>query len=156
LDFGNYKGLSEDGYRLTGGFVMDKITIDVDKDLDLATYTINGELLYSELRSAVVDYYNGKLTKYIIWDFSGSNLTQYITGMKAWDLASLVTRLGKARPGGFDLLIVSGVTQYGIARMYTSFIEITGHNSSILKAMVFTSKDLAIEWIRKKEAIKSN
>jgi len=135
---------------------MEKITIEIDKDLDIAIYTLRGDLLYSELRAAVVDYYNGKPTKYTIWDFSASNLAHYVTGIEARELASLVTRLGKARPGGFDMIIVSGVLQYGIARMYTSYADTTRHDSSLLKAMVFRAKDLAMEWIRKNEGTKSS
>jgi hypothetical protein len=130
---------------------MEKITIETDKDLDVAIYTLKGDLLYGELRSAVVDYYNGTLTKYTIWDFSESNLAQFITGMEAWDLASLVTRLGKARPDGFDLIIASGVIQSGIARMYNTFFNIVGRGSTKLKAMLFPTKGLAMDWIRKNE-----
>jgi hypothetical protein len=127
---------------------MEKITIEIDKDLDMATYTLNGELLYSELRAAVVDYYNGKLTKYTIWDFSESNLAQYISSIEAIELASLVDRLGKARPGGVDLIIISGLLQYGIARIYTLYADATRHNPSLLRAMVFRDKNQALKWLR--------
>ena len=130
---------------------MEKITIELDKNLDVAIYTIRGALTYSEFRSAVVDYYKGKLTKYTVWDFSESNLAEFITGIEAWDLASLVSRLSKARPGCYDLLIFSGTLQYGIARMYVTFLNIIEHDSPKPKTMLFSEKSQSMDWIRKNE-----
>jgi hypothetical protein len=131
---------------------METITFELDQALDLALFTIHKTATYTELRNAILGYYNGKLTKYTVWDFSGSNLAKYVTGVEARELALLVTKLGKARPGGFDLIVVSDMLQYGVARMYTAYADITRHESSVLKALMFRSKELALNWLRDNES----
>ena len=135
---------------------MEKITIEIDKDLNAVIYTLKGEVYYTELRAAIVDYYKGKLTKYTLWDFSGSNIAKYTSVLEARELGALVNKLGKARPGGFDLLVVSDMLQYGLARMYAAYAEITNRDSAGLKAMVFREKGLALEWIRRNEITKKD
>jgi hypothetical protein len=132
---------------------MNKIPHELDKGLDLALYTIGEDIFYSDLRAAVVDYYNGKLTKYTLWDFSRSNLAGYVSGVEARELASLVTRLGVTRPAGsVDIIVVASILQYGVARMYTSYADVVRHDSSLLKALVFRDKAQALQWVRDNEA----
>jgi hypothetical protein len=134
---------------------MNKILQELNQDLDLAVFTIGEEIFYSDLRDTILSYYKDKLTKYTLWDFSKSDLANFVSGVEARELASLVTKLGVARPSGsFDLIVVNGVLQYGVARMYTAYADVVRQDSSILRALVFREREQALQWLIENEAKK--
>ena len=130
------------------------IEIEIDKELDMTVFTVAGEIPFTRVLGAVKEYYKGKLTKYTLWDFSGADLAKYFTGAEARELGSLVSVYGKNRPGGFDLIIVTGLLPFGLARMYAAYADMSRHDPLALKAMVFRSKGAALDWVRKNETLK--
>ena len=133
---------------------MGNITSELDKELDLAVFTFAGDMGYGQILETIRGYYSGKLTKYAIWDFSGSAVLKLYFGSRVKELAKAGTEFFKAhpRPGGFDLIIVSDVLQYGLARMFASYAEITDQGLPTTKIMAFYSKEKALKWIRENEA----
>jgi len=46
---------------------MGEIITTVDKKLDIASFTLEGEVSCAEICAAIESYYKGTLTKYTIW-----------------------------------------------------------------------------------------
>jgi hypothetical protein len=130
---------------------MAKITLQYDKVLDAVMYTIEGDLEYSELAEAINEYYKGTMTKYTVWDFSAANLRFLDEETKK--LAVQVCALGKARRGGYDLLVVSGVLKYALARVYAVYSELTQKDPGCLKPVIFRTKEDALAWINRNSIV---
>jgi hypothetical protein len=134
---------------------MSTITVARDKELDLAAYTIEGELTYAELKAAIRQYYEGPLTKYTLWDFSGSDVNK-ITTDDVRNFGVQVREAGKARAGGTDLIVVAGLLKFGLARMYSAYTSLTSAEADPLTTMVFRTKDDALAWLTWKRAEEKN
>ena len=125
---------------------MSSITISIDKELDITTYTIEEDATYLDIHDAIDDYFKDIPTKYTIWDFS--KLKKHLTSDEVRMLAEQVGTLGKDRKEGGDLIIVPNILQYGLARMYTAYIETVKKSPAAFKTLVFRKKEDAMDWIR--------
>ena len=132
---------------------MGNVRVEIDKNLDITIHTLEGAVTYTETRDAIDKYYKGTLTKYTIWDFSKASQNIQFTFDELRALGSQTSKLGKARPEGYDLIIVSNVLDYGFARVYSGYSQVVQTDGA--KAMVFHSREEALKWIIEKEAFKS-
>ncbi|MBN1824020.1 MAG: hypothetical protein JW803_06860 [Endomicrobiales bacterium] len=131
---------------------MGNIGVTHDKEFDIAIYTLEGDVTYADIRDAIDEYYDGKLTKYTLWDFSMMDLPKNFTGEHARLLGGQVNTLGKERPeGAVDLIIVPDIVQFGLARVYAAYSEFFGDKPGTLKTMIFRKKDDALRWVRGNE-----
>ena len=48
--------------------------VTYNHELDLAIYTFGGEIVFDDVFEAIRQYYQGKLTKYTLWDFSAAEV----------------------------------------------------------------------------------
>ena len=127
------------------------ITLVYSKELSAAIYTIEGDVDYSEIRDMVTKYYQGDLTKYTIGDYSKANPDKHLTSEQTKLLGFQMGALGKARPNGYDLIVVPGLLQYGIARMYSGYAQIISQDKNKLQTKVFRTKEDAVAFIRENE-----
>jgi len=122
-----------------------------NKELDAAIYTIEGDVEYTEIRDAIDNYYRGMITKYTIWDYSKASPGKHLTGDDTRKIGLQVHALGKARPDGVDLIVVPGIVQYGIARIYYGYADML--SASKLKTHIYRNMKDALEFIRKNETL---
>ena len=126
---------------------MATLKVFTDKELDVAEYKFEGELVYSELRDAIMHYYNGTPTKYTVWDFTNTDVKK-IRNNELMQIGNQVSQGGKTRDKCYDVIIVPGLIHYGLARIYASYAEAIQKKSDALKTMVFRSREQAFVWIR--------
>jgi hypothetical protein len=127
---------------------MGTITVSVDQEWDIAIYTLEGDITYSEIRDAIDQYYRGMLTRYTLWDFSAVVFEQELTSQEIQQLARQVSAAGDVRRGGFDVIVVPSILKYGLARMYAAYTEYTQKDPEVLRTLVFYTKDAALSWIK--------
>ena len=127
------------------------IKVILDKELDAAIYTVEGDVEYSEICDVINKYYKGPLTKYTIGDYSKANPGKHLTAEETKQLGLQVQTLSNARPNGFDLLVVPGIVQYGVARVYRAYSEFTGTNTPKLTLKIFKKLEDAVAFIRQNE-----
>ena len=131
---------------------MATLKVSIDKELDIAEYRFEGEIVYSELRDSIKQYYSGTLTKYTVWDFSATNV-QNVRNSEIMTIANQVSVAGQARDNCFDVIIVSELFKYGLARIYAGYAESIQKNPAALKTMVFRTREHAYDWIRAHESL---
>jgi hypothetical protein len=122
-----------------------KITYFKDKDMSIGVHT--GECGYNEILNGIKLYYEGSATKYAITDFSQA-IALKISGEEVARIADYMRQTSKTRPPrSYDLLIVSGILKFGLARMYTTYLKLNETNDLDLKTEVFRSVEDAVRWI---------
>ena len=126
---------------------MAKIRVTIDKQWDVAVYNFEGDVTFTDVRDAIIEYYNGPLTKYTFWDFSDTNVNK-VSNAELKQLGDLVSKLGSARKGCFDTVVVPGLLKYGMARIYAGYAATLQKDKDALKTLVFKNKDDAFGWIR--------
>ena len=127
-----------------------------DKDMDTVIYAIEGDIEYFEIHDAIEKYYKGSLTKYTIGDYSKANPGKHLTVDELRLLSLQVTALGAARPHGFDLIVAPGILQYGVARIFKAYAEITGKSASNLSLRIFNKMEDALAFIHQNELPNKN
>ena len=115
-------------------------------EFDADIYTFEGELSYKEAHDAVTGYYKGKLTKYVVADFSKAKVDK-LTHWEIRHLAELIQDLGKVRAGCADILIAPGPLLYGLARIYSAYVQPFKHERDALKTLIFRDIKDAMSFI---------
>ena len=128
---------------------MATIKVYFDKELDVAEYKVEGTLTYQELHDAIDQYYKGTLTKYTMWDFTETDAEKFWKN-EVRQIVNQVDSALKARKNCYDLIVVPGLIQFGVAMIYESYIELIHKRTDDVKTMVFRSREDAYAWIRGK------
>lgn len=123
---------------------MGTIETNINKQNDLTTHTVSGEIKAEEIIDKINSYYLGEVTKLILWDFSCA-IIDNIKPKEIAQIAKLTNEFSKNRIGGKTALIVSSDLGYGFCRMYEIHHLIL---ESPLNHMVFRNKAEALEWLR--------
>jgi hypothetical protein len=122
---------------------MGNITVTLNRELDAIIYTLEEGVDYNEIRDMIAEFYKGTLTKYTVWDWTKVQ-KKHLSSEETTKLGQQVSVAGKARAGGYDLIVVPGLLQYGLARIYAVYAGTTA-----LKVNIFRKLDDALDWIRK-------
>ena len=126
---------------------MNKLTLSVNKELDITIYTASGEVNYEEICEVINDHYKGPLTKYVILDYSAPSANSILTPGEVRLLAKLVCEKRKAQPG-YCAFIVSDSVKYERARIFAAHTEVISCDEGGLKTLIFRNMDEAMTWIR--------
>ena len=121
-------------------------------EMNATVYTLNKITSYEEMRDGIDRFYKGEFTKYMILDFT--HLETHLSSEEVMKIGQQMTRLAKTRNRGFDLIVVPGLLQYGLGRMYAAYVE--NISPEALQTKVFRSFDAAIKWINENEIIEKN
>ena len=127
------------------------ITVSRKEELDVLIHTIEGIPVYTEISNAIDSYYKGVLTKYTIWDFSKTDPSTHLTSEETKKLGRQVNLYAGRRPGGVDILVVPGILQYGLARIYQAYSAVMGKDDGKLKAKIFRKYEDGLQFIRRNE-----
>jgi hypothetical protein len=110
----------------------------------LTTFTISGEVTFSEIVEVVESLKNNPPELKVIWDFSHAQPNDSFKAVDMEKIATLVkTNLG-LRSGGRTAYIAKSDTVYGIIRMYKAYLE---YQEIAHEVRVFRQLDEAHQWI---------
>jgi len=121
-------------------------------ELNATVYTLNKITSYEEMRDGIDRFYEGIFTKYMILDFT--DLETHLSSEEVMKIGQQMSKLGKTRKNSFDLIVVPGLLQYGLGRMYAAYVE--DISPEALQTKVFRSFEAAIKWINENEIIEKN
>lgn len=123
------------------------IRISYDKKLDAAVFILEGEISFDEAKNTVLKYYNGPLTKYTLTDISRADPSTHLTTSEIKQIGELVSRLGKARPGGVDIMVIPGIIPFSIARIYQAYADVISSDPDRLTSKIFRTMKEALAFI---------
>ena len=126
---------------------MATISKDINKELNIAIYTVHGVAGYDDIRAEIDKYYSGPLTRYVIWDFSEKGTDVNLKPDEVRKLADAVCAQSKARRGCYDLLVIPNNMQYALVRIFIAYIEINNNQDGDLKTVMFHKTKDAYRWI---------
>jgi hypothetical protein len=126
---------------------MRNVTESRIEELNLVVFTVEPDAVFADMRDAIDEYYHTMLTKYIMVDFS--KVKNHLTSEEIMKIGQQMNVLGRARKGGFDLIVVPSLLQYGLGRMYSAYVEEI--DPQALQTRVFRSKEQAIAWLKVNE-----
>jgi hypothetical protein len=128
------------------------ITIEHNKELNTMIFTIQGDSEYLKIRDAITEYYkNGPLTKYTLWDYTNVTEGKHLSTEESRMIGNHSMSFMHLRPNGFNLIVVPGILQYGLARVYQAFAEKRENDTQKLRTKIFRSKEEAIAFIRQND-----
>jgi ABC-type transporter Mla MlaB component len=122
---------------------MKTISKRVEPENDLTLFFVVGKLTTDELVKAIRDFYDGSITKNVIWDLSRSDLSQ-ISAKDVHQVAALSAEYANRRPSGKTAIIGPDDLTFGLARMY----ELNKKSLDLpFETQSFRSIDDAYGWI---------
>jgi len=102
------------------------IAVSYDKELDVAIYNVEGDIVFSKIRDVLDNYYKGTLTKYTIGDYSIASQHNHLAIEQVKQLGQKVLHSSHTRPKGFDLIVAPSPIQHEFARVIRASSGITG------------------------------
>jgi len=116
-----------------------------DGERDLTVFTAEGVILADDVVQAVDNFYRGKVTLHVLWDFSSADVSQ-ITGTDIERIVQLSVLHGEIRMGGKTAVVATEDLTFGLSRVY-EMIKETEHLP--FQTSVFRSVDEAYAWVSK-------
>ena len=126
---------------------MGRIDTKVDIQKDITIQAVYGEVTADEIRKSVLDYYQGEVTRMILWDFRNASLAR-ITGEELRGLVKLTQQYSQRRSGGKTAGVFSSQADLGVGRMF----EIQrGMDVNKVDHMTFSDIESAYKWLGKQQ-----
>lgn len=121
--------------------------IEIQIKNDVAIFTVTGSLDFQEFMSVYRDFYEGKPTKFVIFDISSGSLENILS--RHVDMVSefLKYNFAKRPAGAKSALVVSGMSDFGMMRMFEIWNEI---KEIELDSKIFYKLKDAFRWISEK------
>jgi hypothetical protein len=98
--------------------------------MDAMVFTVLGSVNYSEISSEIDKYFKGVLTKYTIWNFSKADPKKHLTSDEAQKLGLQVKSYAGKRADTVDILIVPGILQHGLSRIFQAYSAVPGKDGT--------------------------
>jgi hypothetical protein len=115
-----------------------------DPARSLTVLTVSGALTADEVIRALVGFFEGDVTRDLVWDFTGADLSALNrVGMER--IIAVAKDGARLRPDGRTALVVGQNLSFGLARMYELLSEVKGHP---IHHRVFRDKGEALAWLR--------
>src|SRR5450759_581240 len=96
---------------------MGTIDTQIDLEIDLTIHTASGEISADEILRRIRSYYEGQVTRLLMWDLSDADLRS-LSASDVQNMVDLTNSLTAPRAGGKTALVVSTTLAYGMGRMY--------------------------------------
>lgn len=124
-------------------FPMKTIIKRLEPENDLTLFIVVGELTTGELTNTIREFYDGSITRNVIWDLERSDLSQ-INSQDVHQVAALSVDYANRRPSGKTAIVGPDDLTFGLARMY----ELNKNSSDLpFETQSFRSIDDAYAWI---------
>jgi hypothetical protein len=122
------------------------ISTSFDESRNLTVFTAEGNLTFDEQIIVLREFYAGKPTPNVIWDFR-SAVGERISAQEIMKIIEFIKSHGKSRPGGKTALVAGDSLSFGLSRMGQAYAD----NENVPWEMkAFRSMDEAIRWIEEK------
>ncbi len=122
---------------------MDTIETTYDYDRDLTIQKVIGKPTIEEGIKKVEAYYAGKVTKYILWDFTEAD-SSVITNNDLRNIIKILKKYGDLRRGGKTALVFSRLFDFGLGRMFEAFAQM---GAMPFEFRSFRNMEKALEWL---------
>jgi hypothetical protein len=119
------------------------IETHIDLEKDLTIHTVSGEISADDILRKIRSYYEGEVTRLLLWDFSGADLRS-VTASDVRGFADLTNSLSAARAGGKTARVVSTTVAYGLSRMFELS---TDDSDDRIGDRTFHDRKKALEWL---------
>lgn len=96
---------------------MGNIRVQVDTQKNLTVFTVIGEVDAEEIKNEIRKFYEGEVTKYILWELSESDVSK-LTSSDVQNIASTPLKYSKKRIGGKTVIVAPKDISFGLSRMY--------------------------------------
>ncbi len=123
------------------------ITISVDNDKQLTTYTVIGEISFEEVMSTLKQFLEGQPTMNVLWDFRKGSMAQLTSG-DLERIADYAMLHSEKRAGGKTAVVVSRDLEYGLARVLDTLRDI---RKLPYQLEIFRSVEEANQWLDEEE-----
>ena len=124
-----------------------KIEVTIDENLSLTINRGRQVLGLADIEKQIEDFYNGPLTRHVIWDFSEVDRLN----LKDEDIKRLAIKTssyGRLRKGGCNAIVVKEAKSHALSMVYGMLSDNERTNQ---KNAVFFSFFEAIGWIQSEE-----
>lgn len=120
-------------------------TIETKYDLpqDLTTFKVVGKMKVDDFYDCLAGYYEKGVTPLTLWDFTEADVSA-LTSEQISDFAKYARNLAEARKGGKTAVVFDTPFDFGLGRMFQSYLEIAGLPIEIL---ISHSLDEAKQWL---------
>jgi len=122
---------------------MGTIKTSIDLDRDLTVHTVSGEVSADEIQSRIRSYYEGEVTRLLLWDFSNTEIGDF-TASDVRELVELTNSYAEARRGGKTALVFSSAATFGMGRMYDLSKQV---DDRLIEHASFRDLKAALEWL---------
>lgn len=102
---------------------MSRINKIVDLQANLTVYIVTGEVSSEEIKNEIQRFYEGYITKDVLWDLSESDVSK-ITFSEVRNITHIPRKHYKTRTGGKTAIIAHQDITYGLSRAYESLTEL--------------------------------
>ena len=117
-------------------------------DDQITVCTARGRLTFPEIKDKVIELSSGKVASCVLCDLTQATIAD-LTSIELEDILDLISRHVSDRGGKAAIITHSGV-DYGLARMFGTFAEISGLP---IKVKVFHTTEIAKAWLRDAETV---
>lgn len=115
------------------------------KEAELTTFVARGELTKEELLDAYASLLNGEPSPLVLWDLTDATLAR----VRAGDMplvAKAVAELARGRrPMGRSAFVCGRLVDFGLARMLTTYLSLSGYPTQL---EAFMDGTRARAWLR--------
>ena len=122
---------------------MGEIVTKIDEALDLTIQTVSGEITAIEIIQKMEDYYKGKITRLLLWDFRDAKLDK-ISASDVRMISHLSQKYIIRKTNGKTAMVFSSDLGFGFGRMYDN-TQIVGDAEVTNNS--FRDMDSALEWL---------
>jgi hypothetical protein len=122
------------------------VTTNADHDKQLTIHTVTGEPSFEEGMAAFKQFWEGKPTQNVLWDFRKASLTR-LSSIETEAMIDYIKQHAEKRSGGKTAILVSKDLEYGISRMAQTFAEL---KNIPFEMEIFRSIEEAIQWLGEK------
>lgn len=117
------------------------IATTIDLEGQLTTFKAEGMLSLDEIKQAISAYYQGDVTRMVLWDLRNASLNN-LTSQDVQSLVKFLEQRGSVRQGGLTALVATEDAEFGMLRMGEAYA-----NGVPFRLGVFRSLDKAHEWL---------
>lgn len=133
----------QDRSGLTNPSTMGHIETVYDLPKDLTMFKAVGKMTADDFFDCLASFYNRGVTQLTLWDLTEADLTEIATG-EIQNFAEYARHLAEARMGGKTAIVFRGKFDFGLGRMFETYLELAGLP---LKIHVCRCLDAARKWL---------
>ena len=121
------------------------VKTEVDHEKQLTVKTVTGNPSFEESMTAFRQFYEGNLTKKVLWDFRKASLYR-ISSNHIEIILDYIRQHAEKRAGGKTAILISKDLEYGMSRMIQTLTELKGIP---IETEIFRSIEEAVHWLDK-------